>query len=273
MKKLSFLATVAMLTAAGLIGCDRGKTARSTNSTETTASNSTASHARTASDGDVAGTTTPSATGVNPGSANGAGANLGTSASNNAAPSTSAANAEINRGSTAVSSSGAPGVPNANTGTSLNPHRIEENAQAASSTNIDPQQFVQEAASGGLFEVQSSQLALKKSSDQKVKDFAQQMITDHQKANDELKNLAKGENITVPDKLMPKHQQLLDRLNSASDDFDKQYGQIQKQAHEETVSLFENASKNLSDPQLKQFASQTLPTLQQHLQHANELPQ
>lgn len=275
MKKLPIFVLSAAVAAVGAVGCDRDKGSRSSTSPE--------SGARTAAarqDSDVA--TNPSKTiapGINPGSATDAGQNQGATASNGAGTNNPAAsnapadNTNLSRGNASLSSSGAP-VANDNTGTTLNPHRIEDNAQtAAAQSNLDPQEFVKEAASGGLFEVQSSQLALKKSNDQAVKDFAQQMINDHEKANDQLKNIAKGENITVSDQLLPKHQQLLDRLNNASSDFDKQYDQIQKQAHEETVTLFQNASRSLSDPQLKSFASQTLPTLQQHLQHANQLPQ
>ena len=136
--------------------------------------------------------------------------------------------------------------------------------------NNSAQEFVTKAAEGGMFEVQSSQLALKKSPDKDVKDFAQKMIDDHTKADDKLKSLAKGE--TVPTSLDHAHQQMLTKLQSESgSNFAEQFKQMQVSAHQQAVELFQNYADHGSDASLKQFASQTLPTLKDHLQMAQSI--
>jgi len=85
-------------------------------------------------------------------------------------------------------------------------------------------QFVIKAAQGGAAEVKLGQLAQDKGSNQAVKDFGKQMVTDHSAANDELKSIASGKGITLPDTLNSKDQALYDRLSKMSgDQFDKAY--------------------------------------------------
>lgn len=138
---------------------------------------------------------------------------------------------------------------------------------------ITPASFVQMAAVGGLFEVQSSELATTAGQSAEVKAFAQQMITDHTKANQELQQLAASKNLQVPATLDQKHAATLKELAGKSgEEFDKAYGQAQLRAHRMAVRLFEQGSAGLQDPELKAFATKTLPTLQQHLQKAQSLP-
>jgi putative membrane protein len=130
---------------------------------------------------------------------------------------------------------------------------------------LTPADFVTTAASAGLFEVESSKLALQKSQDQTVKDFAQRMIDDHTKAADRLKAIATQKNIPVPTEMLPQHKAQLDMLKNLNGTaFDRAYHDAQVRAHDEAVSLFDRASKSLSDNDLKSFASDTLPTLKDH---------
>src|SRR5205823_14227757 len=78
----------------------------------------------------------------------------------------------------------------------------------------EDRRFVNEAASGGLFEVQSSRLALEKATDADTKRIAQRMIDDHTKANDELKDIATRKGIEIPTQLLPKHLALMSKLQS-----------------------------------------------------------
>ena len=127
--------------------------------------------------------------------------------------------------------------------------------------------FVKKAASGGMFEVESSKLALKNATDPVLKKFAEKMIEDHTKANNELKGAAAKADIEVPAKMLPPQQMALDKVMAAKgDDFDKVYAETQLKGHEETVALFEAAAKGLRDPNLKAFAEKTLPTLKMHLE-------
>ena len=126
------------------------------------------------------------------------------------------------------------------------------------------------AAIGGMFEVQSSQLALKKTQDQDVKQFADRMIKDHTQANDKLKSLAKNE--TIPSDLDQSHQQMLQKLQGENgSNFVDTFKQMQVAAHRQAINLFQSYAEHGDDQQLKQFAQQTLPTLQQHLQMAEHI--
>jgi putative membrane protein len=128
------------------------------------------------------------------------------------------------------------------------------------------QDFVENASQGGLFEVRSSEIAVKRAVGGQEQQFAQMMIDDHGKANRILASLAAKKSIdaaSMPDK---KHQELLEKLGSAADrDFAKQYVEMQLRAHKDAIDLFTTESKDGKDVDLRSFASDTLPTLQAHL--------
>jgi putative membrane protein len=129
--------------------------------------------------------------------------------------------------------------------------------------------FVMKAAQGGLAEVKLGQLATQKASSQDVKSFGQQMVDDHSKANDELKQLASAKGVTIPADLDPKHQATHDRLSKLSGaEFDRAYMQQMVNDHRETVNDFRRESKSGSDSDVKAWAAKTLPTLEHHLQMA-----
>ena len=126
------------------------------------------------------------------------------------------------------------------------------------------QDFVDKAAAGGMFEVDSSKIAEGKALDQGVKDFAQKMIDDHGAANAKLQTIAGEQKLTVPKELDAKHKADLDSRQNAKDAVDKPYVQLQRDAHSEAVTLFESYAKDGDNAQLKTFASETLPTLKMH---------
>lgn len=131
--------------------------------------------------------------------------------------------------------------------------------------------FVNDAAQGGINEVESAKLALEKSSAADVKAFAQQMVTDHTKANQELTTLAKTLDIEVPDEasLTEKAKKMI--LEMRDESFDKAYANNQVKAHEDTVALFKKEAASSDNAELKAFAQQTLPTLEHHLDMAKKL--
>lgn len=123
-----------------------------------------------------------------------------------------------------------------------------------------------EVANAGMTEVELSKLAQTKATSQRVKDFANMMVADHTKANDQLKQLAATKNITLPAGLSNDSQDNLDKLNKKSgSDFDKAYVDMMLDDHKKAVDKFQKASNDLKDPDLKNFVAQTLPTLQMHL--------
>jgi putative membrane protein len=143
---------------------------------------------------------------------------------------------------------------------------------AAGSGSVDPATFVTKAAQGGLTEVAVSKAAAASSQDPKVKQFAEQMVRDHSKANDELASLAKSKGLQVPTSLDAQHQAIVQKLsNKKGPEFDAAYGKQMKEDHAKTVALFQAATRT-SDPELAAFAKKTLPTLSEHKQMAGELP-
>ena len=118
--------------------------------------------------------------------------------------------------------------------------------------------FVNTAAWGDKFEIDSSNLALGKSADQRVKDFATALIADHSKSSNELLNAAKaaGLSVTPPVAHDPRHQPMIDALTQIDGkDFDAQYLDDQLHAHEEAVALFTAYSNQGDNAKLKDFAT------------------
>jgi putative membrane protein len=139
------------------------------------------------------------------------------------------------------------------------------------------QDFVKDASVGNEFEVQSSRLALQKSQNDEIKKFAQQMVMDHTKAAEALKaslSSAPDADVEMPSghKLDRTHSKLLQKLSQASGaDFDKLYVKDQLKAHNDAVYLFKSYSEDGDNPQIKDFATQTLPTLQEHQQYITKI--
>ena len=134
--------------------------------------------------------------------------------------------------------------------------------------------FMEQAAENNHAEIASSQLALKQSANAQVKEFAQQMVADHQKTGEELAQLAAAKGVTLPRGPSMVQKAKLKLLEMADGEkFDHQYSESWGvKAHVETVELFEKAAAQAQDPQVKSFAATTLPALQQHLHKARQLP-
>jgi putative membrane protein len=134
------------------------------------------------------------------------------------------------------------------------------------------QKFVDKAAQGGLAEVQLGELAQQKSQDPKVKEFAQRMVTDHGKANDQLKSVASEKGITLPTDLDAKDKAEKDKLSKLSgEQFDKAYMNYMVKDHTKDVSEFQKESQSAKDPDVKSFASTVLPTIEDHLKQAKTI--
>lgn len=139
----------------------------------------------------------------------------------------------------------------------------------ASSVN---QEFVSDAASGGMMEVELGTMAVQNASSQEVKDFGRRMIDDHSKANDELKSIAAKENIPLTGTLKDENRDDVDKLSKLSgSDFDKEYMDMMVKDHKKDIKNFEDMAQNAQSPELKQFAQKTLPTLRQHLKMAQDI--
>jgi putative membrane protein len=136
--------------------------------------------------------------------------------------------------------------------------------------DVQTQNFVKSARISGAFEVESSKLALQKTQNADIKAFAERMVTDHTKAAEELGQITANKSIRIEepataDKLDKKHEELLEKLRKASAaEFDKLYVKMQQTAHDDAVKLFTQYSQKGTNPALKTYAEETLPTLQDH---------
>jgi putative membrane protein len=132
--------------------------------------------------------------------------------------------------------------------------------------------FYKNAAEAGIAEVAAGQQAVQKADNQKVKDFGQMMVTDHTKANDELKDLAATKNIklpTTPSVGQAAEKTKLDVLSGGA--YDKSYIRGQIKDHEEVISMFRKEMNSGQDSDAKAWAKKTLPTLEKHLKMARQI--
>ncbi len=141
--------------------------------------------------------------------------------------------------------------------------------ETAGSVPAADKKFMREAAEGGLAEVELGKLATEKASSEEVKKFGQRMVDDHSKANDELKQLASSKSVNLPNELSAKDKMTKERLSKLSgESFDRSYMQDMVKDHKKDVADFARESNSAKDPDVKQFASKTLPTLKDHLKEA-----
>jgi putative membrane protein len=147
-------------------------------------------------------------------------------------------------------------------------------AACTAAMEVSSQEFVTKAGLGNLFEIESSKIAAEKSKSVDVQQFARMMMDDHGKAADELKAMADGptSQFKLPAKLDDAHSRKLEQLRAAAGSaLDMSYKQMQLDAHREAVALFSSYAKTGDNAELKNWAGKTLPTLQKHFQHAQDL--
>ena len=145
----------------------------------------------------------------------------------------------------------------------------EANQMAQGSTDAT---FAKHAAQGGMAEVKMGQLAKDKGSNDSVKMFGQRMVQDHSAANEKLKGVASQESISLPTRLNAQDQATYDRLSKLSGHaFDHTYAQDMVQDHVKDIAEFKKEAANGTDSAIKGFASDTLPTLQDHLKMARQM--
>lgn len=135
--------------------------------------------------------------------------------------------------------------------------------------------FIEEAANSGMFEVQVAQLAASKATDANVKSFASMLVDHHTAANNELTKIANAKGVELPAAPKRALRRDIEQLGKKSGaEFDRDFVRdVGIKAHEKDIKLFQKASKDVKDAELKAFVDKTLPTLQEHLAAAQKLPQ
>ncbi|GGP17681.1 DUF4142 domain-containing protein [Silvimonas iriomotensis] len=145
---------------------------------------------------------------------------------------------------------------------------VEREASTAASARLAPDDiaFIDKVGAAGTAEIATSKLALKQGKGKDVQEFAGHMIEDHQKLADKLTLLARGKKHAVPAQTPADLQSTMTRLSGLKGDaFDAAYIQFQVSAHQDAVHLFEKEAESGNDLDVRQFAAQTLPLLQEHL--------
>ena len=144
---------------------------------------------------------------------------------------------------------------------------------AASSPSINSDQnFVTKAAQGNSAEIELGKIVAAKSKNPSVKQFAQMMVKDHTTALNELQELAQSRNLNFNDDLPEDAKMLQTKLSSdTGKQLDKDYMERMVEDHQKDVQEFTDKSQNAKDPDVKQWASKTLPVLQKHLEKAQQI--
>ncbi|SEA36069.1 Predicted outer membrane protein [Arachidicoccus rhizosphaerae] len=151
----------------------------------------------------------------------------------------------------------------------LNKEKIADSTTAISKDDAD---FMVKAANGGMTEVAAAQIGKEKAASNKVKQFASKMEEDHGKLNSQLVQIAKNLNVTIPSAIDEESQSMIDKLNQTpAAEFDKTFMDMMVKGHDNTVDLFQKASKAVVNPEIHDFITSALPTIESHQQMAKKI--
>ena len=154
---------------------------------------------------------------------------------------------------------------------SVNQDDKNGNAANIAQSKSDPE-FALYAADGGMLEVRLGDLALQKALSPEVKSFAQSMVTDHGKANEELKILAAKLNLSIPAALSATSQQKYDAIaQKDGEDFDRAYADAMVSDHKETIESFYVQANKGSGSEISEWAKAKVPILEHHLMMAKKM--
>jgi putative membrane protein len=157
-------------------------------------------------------------------------------------------------------------------GTTQTTSATQEQPRATPTLSNEDQTFMRKAAQGGVAEVTLGRLAVERAGSPDVKAFGQRMIADHQKAGDELSQLAAKRAVVLPTEVNQDQQKDVAKLLKLDrTKFDVAYADDMVDDHKEDVKDFREASKGLQDPEFRDWAAKTLPVLEDHLAKAKEL--
>jgi putative membrane protein len=139
-------------------------------------------------------------------------------------------------------------------------------------TSATDRMFVKSAMQGGMAEVQLGQLTLQKSNNDQVKQFAQRMIDDHTKLNEDMKPVAHQLGVDVPDQVSKKDRNVINKLQGLSGAaYDQAYIKDMVKDHKGDLSEFQAEASSGQDQTVKDAAAQGSKVIAQHLQMAQQL--
>lgn len=233
-----------------------------------------ASDGTTAPAGSASGTTSSDTGAVTGGTSGGATSRTGSSGTG------SSSSIGTTGTGTATGSPIPPSTPDKSS--SLGTHIVGANVQLAADTTTatagaklsrSDKEFIEEAASGGLTEVEVGKMMSERATNPGVKQFAEMLVKDHTQANEELRRIATSAGVALPSTPETKHRVMIERLaNEKGADLDRTFiRNFGVKEHEKDVKDFQKQADKGENPQLKAFAAKTLPKLQEHLAMAQKL--
>jgi putative membrane protein len=138
--------------------------------------------------------------------------------------------------------------------------------------SVPDRKFIERAASDNIAEIEIARLALDQSKNEQVRAFAQMIIDDHEKALDRLKSIANDNDFPIPTEAATKQLDEYRRLAKLSGiDFDREYMKLMSKEHDQAVDAFNKATREVNNPDLREYAQKTLPTLMEHHARAQSL--
>ena len=141
----------------------------------------------------------------------------------------------------------------------------------AQSPSMD-KKFVADALQSGMAEVELAKLAAEKASSDAVKQFGKRMVEDHARTDEELARLGQRKGVTPPNAIDQPHRWLREKLTRLSGaEFDRRYVSEMVKDHKKDLRRFRHAAGKAQDPDVKAFATRTLPMLQDHLKQIEAL--
>lgn len=154
------------------------------------------------------------------------------------------------------------------------PADTNESTGRSQSTWSGDETFVRETAQSGQMEVEMARLGIDRAQDEQVRQFAQTLVNDHTKVNQELKDIATGQRITVPTDAPRTARSHVDELSRLTgQEFDRKFISLMVEGHQKSIQRFEQESRSGRNGAVREFATRTLPTLRDHLSRAQELQQ
>lgn len=162
------------------------------------------------------------------------------------------------------------------TRTPVNPNQTQNQTSPGNRTSTVSQldqEFFRLAYQGNNAEIQTSRLALERSQNDDIRDYAQRMITEHTRANEQLTRYATQQNIQLPsERVDPLNQAIAARLGQLSGEaFEQAYVEAQTNAHLRTIALYRTEIAQGQTQGLRTYASQLLPNIEQHYEMASEM--
>ncbi len=126
--------------------------------------------------------------------------------------------------------------------------------------------FAAAAGSGGLAELNVSQIGVQRATDPQLKQFSRRMIDDHSKLNQQMTNVVTRKGIRIPEAIDARAEFCAESLAGLSGEkFDECYAKAQLVIHMDAVAMFEAEAQRGQDPDIKALAASALPIIKEHL--------